>query len=476
MLSVALIAVPLLLAIFSLFVRSPRTRALLIPVAGTIHLGLVITALLTPKVPAFEGWIELDRLGRVVLLQTGMVYFVASLYAPAYLALRAERNNRWFVAAMLAFVGIVSLNIQSTHVGLMWVALESLTLACGPLVYFNRNARSLEATWKYLLIGSVGIAIALLGSLFLGYSAFAVGLDSSLLFKDLIGHASQLSRPWLESAFVLLFVGYGTKMGLAPMHTWKPDAYGEAPGLAGMLLAGCVTSCAFLGILRFYTIMTAAGELAFVREIMIVMGLLSMIVAAAFLVRQRDYKRMLAYSSVEHMGILVLGIGIGGSAIFGALLHLMGNGLAKGVMFLSAGNIHRAFGSKQTSDVHGAIRALPITSAMFLAGFFALTGSPPFVLFLSELTILREAIASGQWVVALIFLLALIVIFMGMGATVLNVVQGAAPEKPPLFKDRFATVAPIAILLGVVLMLGVYIPPPLESLLRGAALYLEARP
>jgi hydrogenase-4 component F len=224
--------------------------------------------------------------------------------------------------------------------------------------------------------------------------------------------------------------------------------------------------------------MNAASELAFVRELMIAIGLFSMIVAGVFMTRQRDYKRMLAYSSVEHMGILVLGIGIGGSAIFGALLHLFGNAIAKTVMFLSAGNIHRAFGSKQTSEVHGAIKKVPITSALFLAGFFAITGSPPFVLFLSEFTILKEAFVSGQFVVAALFLITLIIIFMGMGSTVLSLVQGTpltTAKNDPAFGDRFSTVAPIAASLLLVLLLGVYLPPPFEVLLRDAALYLGGR-
>ena len=207
----------------------------------------------------------------------------------------------------------------SHHLGLMWVAMEATTLASAPLLYFNHNARSLEATWKYLLIGSVGIALALFGSFFLAYASLKAGLESTLLFDQLVKDAPHLSPPWLHAAFVLLFVGYGTKMGLAPMHTWKPDAYGEAPGMVGTLLAGGVTSCAFLAILRVYQICRAGADAEFAREIMIFMGLLSMAVAAVFMVRQRDFKRMLAYSSVEHMGILVLGVGIGGLAVYGAL-------------------------------------------------------------------------------------------------------------------------------------------------------------
>jgi hydrogenase-4 component F len=266
-------------------------------------------------------------------------------------------------------------------------------------------------------------------------------------------------------------------MGLAPMHTWKPDAYGEAPGLVGTLLAGGLTSCAFLAVLRFFQICQAAGQAACARQIMIAAGLVSMLVAGAFMARQRDYKRMLAYSSVEHMGILVLGVGVGGGALFGALLHLINNGLTKGVMFLSAGNIHRAFGSRLTTEVSGALRRVPVSGALFLAGFFAVTGTPPFGPFISEFTILRAALQSGQVWVAAVFLVAITVVFLGMGATVLQIVQGEPrPGREPTgFRDTALTVGPPLALLAMVLLLGVYIPPPLQALLAEAARALEPR-
>src|SRR5205823_1032229 len=275
--------------------------------------------------------------------------------------------------------------------------------------------------------------------------------------------------------FVLLFIGYGTKMGLAPMHTWKPDAYGEAPSIVGTLLAGGVTSCAFLAILRVYQICSAGAEADFAREIVIFMGLLSMGIAAVFMVRQRDFKRMLAYSSVEHMGILVLGIGIGGDAVFGALLHLINNGLTKGVLFLSAGNIHRAYGSKLTDHVQGALQRVPCSGALFLAGFLAITGAPPFGPFISEFTIASAAVGSAQYVVGGLFLLLLCLIFIGMGSTVLGMVQGTPATRTDDngYYDSIATVAPIVLFLAAVLLLGVYIPPPLEILLREAAAALE---
>jgi hydrogenase-4 component F len=476
--ALALVLVPLVLAAVAFAVPSERWRPWLVPLGGAAHLALVLLALGRPMVGAFDGWLLLDPLGRLVLGFVSLLFFLCAVYAPGYLALRPERSNRIFCACLLTFLGTMTLIIESHHLGLMWVALETTTLASAPLLYFNRNQLSLEATWKYLLIGSVGIALALLGSLFLAYAAFRSGLETSLLFDDLVREAPQLSRPWLHAAFVLLFVGYGTKMGLAPMHTWKPDAYGESPGLVGALLAGGLTSCAFLALLRFYQICAAAGEAAFVRQVMVVVGLLSIAVAAVFMARQRDFKRMLAYSSVEHMGILVLGMGIGGAAVFGALLHLINNGLTKGVLFLSAGNIHRCYGSKLTGNVSGALRRLPVSGALFLAGFFAITGSPPFGPFLSEFTILRAAIDSGQFVVGGLFLAMLFVVFVGMGATVLSVVQGEPPEEmpPSQFDDTALMVCPAMACLALVLLLGLYIPPPVNALLQDAARFLDGRP
>lgn len=488
---------PLAMAALTFAAPSNRWRPWLLPVGGLGHLLLVgwllVLSARGETLANADGWLLLDPIDKVVLGFVSLLFFICSLYAPAYLALRADRDNRVFCANLLVSLGMMSLVMLSHHLGLMWVAMEATTLASAPSIYFNHNPRSLEATWKYLLIGSVGIALALLGSLFLAYASLNAGLESTLLFDQLVAAAPRLSPPWLHAAFVLLFIGYGTKMGLAPMHTWKPDAYGEAPGVVGTLLAGGVTSCAFVAILRVYQVCQAssAAEAEFAREILIFMGLLSMAVAAVFMVRQRDFKRMLAYSSVEHMGILVLGIGIGGLAVYGALLHLINNGLTKGVLFLSAGNIHRAYGSKSTDQVKGALRRVPVSGALFLAGFFAITGAPPFGPFISEFTIVSAAIGSGQYVAAALFLVLLGVVFIGMGSTVLGMVQGdppeviapanddngagdngATPKQAATYRDSIATCAPILVFMALVLLLGLFIPPPLESLLRDAAQFL----
>jgi hydrogenase-4 component F len=506
--ALALIFLPILLAGAALVVPSNRFRPWLLPVAGCIHLALTfavlfhfaapsaasaltggssllrhssapLTALAAPAAAATSGlWLALDPPGRLVLLLLSVLFFFCSFYIVGYLRYRQERSNRIFCACLLSFLGLTSLAAWSDHLGLMWVAIEATALCSAPLIYFNHTPRSIEATWKYLLVGSVGIALALLGSFFLAYSSLHQGVVSSLTFEDLLHNAPNLSKPWLHAAFVLLLVGYGTKMGLAPMHTWKPDAYGEAPGAVGALFAGGLTSCAFLAILRVYRIYLAVGEGPFANRLLIVMGLLSMAVAGVFMVGQRDIKRTLAYSSVEHMGILILGVGLGGPATFGALLHLMNNGLAKGVLFLSAGSIHRAYGSKSTDDVRGALRRVPLSGALFLAGFVALAGSPPFGPFLSEFSILNGAFGARRYIVGALCLVFLLLVFLGMGSTVLRTVQGRAPisSRATAYRDTMLTGLPPLALMALVLLLGLYIPGPLRTLLDDGVRFLEAKP
>jgi len=494
---IGLILFPVLMAAIAFAIPWARARVLLLPITGVVHLALTVATWWRPDLAQGTDWLALDALGRIVLLLISVVFMLCSIYAVGYLGYRRGRSSRIFCGCMLVMLGMMSLVAWSHHLGLMWVGIEATTLSAAPLIYFNKTARSIEATWKYLLVGSVGIALALLGSFFLAYASLHAGMQATLDLDDLLRNAPTLSTPWLHAAFVLLLVGYGTKMGLAPMHTWKPDAYGEAPGMVGAMLAGGVTSCAFLAILRVYQVCAAAGppHAHYAGRMLVFMGLVSMAIAGIFMVGQRDFKRMLAYSSVEHMGILILGIGLGASApaagpgslalrgaTFGALLHLVNNGLAKGVMFLSAGNIHRAYDSKSTDEVRGAMRRLPVSGSLFLIGFIAVTGSPPFGPFISEFTILNSALGGGRYLVSAIFLLLLLVVFIGMGATVLAVVQGSdsGHGKGPQarlggYRDDFLTTAPILLFMACVLMLGVYIPEPLRATLEEAARLLEVR-
>ena len=370
----ALVVMPIVLGALALVVPWARVRAWLVPAGAVVHAALTAVVVISPPSPMFDRWMTLGELGRVIVAILSAQYLVCSFYVPGYLAARPERPNRVFCACLIALGGTMSLVAVSHHLGLMWVGIETSTLVTAPLIYFHRTPRSLEATWKYLLIGSVGIAFALYGSFFLASAALHNGLSTSLLFEDMVHDAARMSKPWLHAAFVILLIGYGTKIGLAPMHTWKPDVYGEAPGIVGALLAGGLTTCAFCALLRFVQIMNAAGDGELARSLLLAFGLLSIAVAAAFMIRQRDYKRMLAYSSVEHMGIVAFGLGIGGLGTYGALLHILSNSFGKGVLFLAAGNLHRTYGSKLAAEVSGAIHRVPASASLLLAGFFAITG------------------------------------------------------------------------------------------------------
>jgi hydrogenase-4 component F len=466
---------PLTMAVVVFLTPSKSWRPRLLAATAVAHFALTVATLAAPAPRGANEWLRLDAPGRLLLAVVSLLFLACAIYSVGYLRYRVERENRRFCACLLVVLGTMSLVAFSQHLGLLWVGIEATTLATAPLIYFNRTPRSIEATWKYLVISSVGIALALFGSFFLGYSSLLGGREASLLFPDLLAGAETLSKPWLRAGFTLLLVGYGTKMGLVPMHTWKPDAYGEAPGVVGAVLAGGMTSCAFLAVARLTQITAAAGEGAYADRLLVMMGLVSMGIAGALLLGQRDLKRMLAYSSVEQMGILALALGLGVGATFAALLHLVNNALAKGGLFLVVGNVHRAFGGKTTDQVRGALRRLPISGTVFLLSFFAVTGSPPFGLFVSELLILKSIFVAERWVVGALFLTFLFLVFAGMGATSLAALQGRPPSfaRRSKYRDGFATVAPAIVLIGLVLLFGLHLPEPVRSLIAEAAAALE---
>ncbi len=475
----ALFILPALAALVAALIRSDRVRPWVLPPLGVAHLVLSIIAIATRAQPqagdpiAAGLWLRLDATGSIVLLGLSVLFLLVACYAPGYLRAHAERSNRLLVLCVCVFLGLTSVATVSQHFGMMWAAIEAATLCLTPMIYFNHNPRSLEAAWKYLMLGGTGIALALLGTFFLAYSSAAAGgaEHGSMTFEGLKASAHAFSHPWLRAAFVLLLVGYGTKMGLAPLHTWKPDTYGETPGLVGALLAGGMTSVSFLALLRVVGVMDAAGQGEFARSLLIVLGLISMGWAAVFMIRQTDIKRMLAYSSVEHMGILAVGVGLGPAVLPLVLLHVLGNAFVKTALFLSAGNIHRAFASKHIPAVSGAILRVPVSATLFLLGFLAATGAPPFSLFLSEYGMISAAIGSGRWLTAVLFLAFLALIFIGFSATVIAAVHGEtdAPEPEAKLGDGWGTTLSPAVGLLLVLLLGLWIPTPLQRLFNEAA-------
>ncbi|MCI0549067.1 MAG: NADH dehydrogenase FAD-containing subunit, partial [Candidatus Rokubacteria bacterium] len=372
-----------------------------------------------------------------------------------------------FVGCLLLFLSTMSLVTLSRHLGLLWVAVEATTLASAPLIYFHRHHRSLEATWRYLLVCSVGIGFALLGNLALVGAAAGVG-TSVLGLDELLEVAPRLHRGWLEAAFLLFLVGYGTKMGLAPMHTWLPDAHSEAPSPVSALLSGALLNCAFLGILRAHQVLAAAGAADLASGPLRAFGLLSIAVGALLIVRQPDYKRMLAYSSVEHMGIVAFGVGAGGVAVFGAMLHAVSHSLTKAALFLVAGNLLAHYASKRAPDVRGALHARPGSGALWIAGLLAITGVPPFAVFLSEFTILRGALDTHP-ADAVVYLTLLAVAFAAMLAVGLPMALGQSPSGRSRRSEPASALWPPAVLGLLVLGLGLHLPAPLRSLLDEAA-------
>jgi hydrogenase-4 component F len=480
----ALLLIPALAGAVAYALRANRLRRAVLLAAALAHALLTAATWVDVPPAVLGGWLALDAPGRLFLSIISVLFLAAAPYAVGYLQ-REQHGARpdieegflitnapeaTFTACLLGFLAAMTLVTVSQHLGLLWVGIEATTLVSAPLIYFHRQHRSLEATWKYLLICSVGIALALLGNFCLAVAASGpAGEALPLTVAELTAGAGALHVEWLRAAFLLLLVGYGTKMGLAPLHTWLPDAHSEAPSVVSALLSGALLNCAFLGIVRIRQVCLAAGQEAFCAELLIGFGLLSMLVAAVFILGQTDYKRMLAYSSVEHMGILALGVGLGGVGVFGALLHAVNHSLTKALLFFVAGNILAVYRSKSPAEVRGVLQVAPLSGMLWLAGFLAITGTPPFGLFVSELTILKAALDGGRGGVGAAYLLLLAIVFVGMASAVLPMAQGDAPATAAGRRERALAVVPPALLAALVLLLGLYLPSPLARLLATAA-------
>ena len=342
----------------------------------------------------------------------------------------------------------------------MWIAIEATTLASAPLIYTHRSAATLEATWKYVLICSVGIALALLGSVLITLSMDIGGVDVPVAFSALTDEAGHLDPLWLKTGFVFILVGYGTKMGLAPMHTWLPDAHSEAPSPASALLSGVLLNCAYLGIFKTNKLMHAAGLGNFSGTILVVLGLVSILVAATFILKQTEYKRLLAYSSIENMGIIAFGTGIGGLGAYGAMLCLIHHSLIKSSLFLSSGNILLGFGSRLITETGQMAKRMPKTFVAFFGGFAGISGFPPFGIFIGELFIIIAAFRSGHYIAVGIFILSLCVIFAGFAKHVMQISFSEVQAKIRL-EEKPNMVWPQYALLLTSLVLCIWIPDSL---------------
>jgi hydrogenase-4 component F len=365
----------------------------------------------------WDDYVVVDMPGAWVTLCTAIVYLLASIYAVGYMRLLGEQEEKlWsFYALFAGFALTVLVSTVMNNAGIYWIAIELTTLVSTFLVGFERAAESVEAAWKYIIIVSAGISLALLGTvLFYWSGSFVLGPVYDMTWTTLQQTAPRMNPRLVSLAYLLVLVGYGTKVGLAPMHTWLPDAHSESPAPVSAMLSGALLNGAMLGIVRYLAVADAAGVGPFARTVLVALGVLSLLVGALFIVRQDGIKRLMAYSSVEHMGVVALGFGFGGIfGVAGALYHMLNHSLNKSLMFFGAGNVMRSFGTKEIARIRDVWGRYPVQGSLWLAGAAAITGAPPFGLFLSELVILRGGIESHYgWAVAAMLVL-LIVIFVG---------------------------------------------------------------
>jgi hydrogenase-4 component F len=445
----------------------------------------VFGAAWAPRVFAFNENLMMDSLSAVfVLLITG-VGVLSAVYATGYLfkeedtSLSPSRLRRHAFFFHL-FLFTMILTVFSNNLGGMWIAIEGTTLASAFLVNVDDKKSSIEAAWKYLILCSVGIALGLFGIILVYYSAIAqaVAGESGLLldWTFLLSHAAKMDPQILRLAFIFILVGYGTKAGLAPFHSWLPDAHSQAPAPVSALLSGVLLSCATLGILRFHILTTAATGSVFSGSLLIFFGVLSVAVATPFILEQKDYKRLLAYSSVEHMGLAAVGLGFGGAlGFYAAILHIVNHAFTKSLLFFSSGHLLHLFQTKEISKVKGIFRRSPFLGIVFFLGVLAISGMPPFSIFVSEFLILSAGFLEGKFIPCVILLALLALIFVGFlrhaNSMTFGAPEGSPGEMPgeaPGPEKSLLMNGVLGLGLIVIFVMGFYIPGPFQRLLSEA--------
>ena len=359
------------------------------------------------------------------------------------------------------------------NLGVMWVATESTTLASVLLVTFYNQKTSFEAGWKYIIIGSIGISLALFGTVFTYYSAVSVlgaNTHRGMNWSVLVNIAEKFDQRAMRLAFVLVLLGYGTKAGLAPMHTWKPDAYAEAPVPTAALLGAGFINCALYGIIRFDVLAEKCLGHQFPGKLLAGFGVASILVAAPFILTQRNFRRILAYSSIDHAGIMVAALGFGGKlGALGATLHMLFHGVTKPLMFFCAGNVQQHYATPYFWKVRGVVRTLPWTGALFMLATLAVTGTPPFSIFQSEFTALSAALAADRGWLAFLFIAGLATIFAGFLVHMAKMNLGTPGEATPrrAAEDPWKLAAMILVAMAII-MLGFWVPGPLYAIVQQA--------
>lgn len=420
-----------------------------------------------------------DQLSAVLLIVVAVLIFTSSLFSVSYMEKELTHGHitfkmlrRYYGLLNLLFFTMISVLVVE-NLGLLWVAVEATTLASALLVAFYFNHSALEAAWKYVMVCTVGICLALLGTIFLYYAQVNVaGPDfQALSWLDLKANSPKFDPAIAKLAFIFILIGYGTKAGLAPMHTWLPDAHSQAPSAVSGLLSGALLSCAVYAIVRNLIIVQAVVNPEFLQYLLIGFGIFSIAIAVPFILVQHDIKRLLAYSSVEHMGIIMVGFGMGTSlGIYGALLHIINHGIAKSALFYMAGVMSQEYQTRQIARIRGLISVMPLVGSMFIIAILAITGTPPFGVFISKFIIVGATFTSGRGLLGSCMLLLLAGIFAGMLYYCLAMTFGDKTKQPisAVVIGKPALVA-MSVSVVVVIITGVYLPTWLNELLYMAA-------
>ncbi len=422
-----ILILPLLTAALCGILRKTRATGY-VSLAGSVVLAgvsvpLILSALSTP-VEMMKGVLYMDALSGYI---AGMVVFLglaAAVYSISYLehelkvGLTDEKGIRRYYFLLHLFIFTMLLVTVANNLALMWIAIEATTIVSALLIGLGVYKRHLaiEAAWKYIILCTVGITFALLGTFITYYASTAVmGTEGALNWTALKVIAPMLNPSTMRLAFIFILVGYGTKAGLAPVHNWLPDAHSQAPSPISALLSGILLNTAFYGIMRFVSIVEPSTGDLFTGNLLILFGLVSIGISSVFILVQDNYKRLLAYSSIEHMGIISLGAGIGGPVgIYGALLHILNHALSKPLMFFASGKIQSRYGSTRIENVRGVLSSRPLLGTLTFIGALSLAGTPPFNIFVSEFTILKAGADRGLWPVVALFLIFVVIVFYGM--------------------------------------------------------------
>ena len=490
MILLLLLLIPCIAGVYSVLARSRRAmEAANLGAFGFIFvLSLVLAGrvLAAGSVSLWGGFLYADSLSALVCLLTASVALVCSVYAVGYLR-EDERSGlfdedgrstglsqfRKYYSLTPLFVFAMLLVAVANNLGVMWVAIEGTTLASVFLVTFYGKVTSLEAAWKYAIIGGVGLSMALFGTVLAYYSGHHLpGSDTlaGLNWSVLAGRAAQLDKTTMRLAFILALLGYGTKAGLAPMHTWKPDAYSEAPVPAAAILSTAMLNCALYGLIRFYILTSRCLGPDFPGGLLLLAGVLSMGIAVPFILLQKNFRRLLAYSSIDQAGIMAIALGVGSKlGALALMLHMTYHTVAKSLLFLCAGNVYQQFKTDLFAKVKGGvIRVMPVTGAVFLMAMLAVVGMPPFSLFQSEFLIVRATVDAGQYLPTALFVLFGAGIFAGALIHFGGLVLGPTSEEPAIALRPWRDFSMLA-LAGILVILAFWLPSPLLDLIRGAA-------